>query len=222
MRTDATVILSLARGFLPKQPPEIDDSTWALLERCWAFEPSKRPAASTISIILNIVASRDVMLAPGDVNGLVDYLEAERQRLGDSHNESESSEDVEDPIPMLKEQKKRSLSFHLPQLSLGRYIPSRSASSPPKAFSLPTLWRRSSDENMSDPPAVKTTDSRAAFYCCWPECGAYFTALQSRRAHEVQHWIAWKRQSEDDIQSRADTMPAIASVVDLLSNSSQN
>ncbi|KAF9443790.1 kinase-like protein, partial [Macrolepiota fuliginosa MF-IS2] len=52
LRIDATVVMTLVRKLLPQRPPEISETLWALLERCWAFEPSQRPAISTIFIVL--------------------------------------------------------------------------------------------------------------------------------------------------------------------------
>ncbi|KAF9451486.1 kinase-like protein, partial [Macrolepiota fuliginosa MF-IS2] len=57
LKSDPAVIMSVVQGQLPPQPPEIDSTIWALLKRCFSFDPTKRPRVETVSIVLNIVAS---------------------------------------------------------------------------------------------------------------------------------------------------------------------
>ncbi|KAJ3575286.1 hypothetical protein NP233_g1203 [Leucocoprinus birnbaumii] len=79
IRNDTAVIYALSKGNLPARPEGIDDALWALLNDCWAVDSTRRPAISTISILLNTMASQ--RLTPKDVNHRVDISKAEH-RIG--------------------------------------------------------------------------------------------------------------------------------------------
>ncbi|KAF9446038.1 kinase-like protein [Macrolepiota fuliginosa MF-IS2] len=74
LRSNPLVIIDLVAGKLPLHPPEVDEATWTLLNRCWSSDPSNRPRAETLSTVLNIMASRE--LITDLVTQLIDYLES--------------------------------------------------------------------------------------------------------------------------------------------------
>lgn len=209
MRNDATVIVSLARGILPSRPPEIGDPMWALLQRCWEYEPIKRPGISVLFVVLNVLASEKLDVA--EVNDLVDYLMAEKSRPAEGHSPPTLSEP---PHPSAaepsKKSRKKSFGSHFRKLS-GDCIPTTgSLSSAKPLLSLNTFRKRSMHEEHSElPSTILTTESQGAFCCCWPGCTAHFTSLPPRRAHDTQHWLLWK-------SSRIDPTPGMPGISSLL------
>ncbi|KAF9442882.1 kinase-like protein [Macrolepiota fuliginosa MF-IS2] len=83
IKKHTTVIIHVAQGHLPPRPDEIDDPLWALLQRCWASDPDKRPSISTIAVLLLLMTSQ--RLTPMGVNDLVDYLEHQLQGISNLH-----------------------------------------------------------------------------------------------------------------------------------------
>jgi len=79
LKNDLAVIMSVVQGQLPPQPPEIDGVMWALLERCFSFDPVKPPRVETVSTILNIMVFE--RLTPGAINRLVDHVDAMQHEI---------------------------------------------------------------------------------------------------------------------------------------------
>ena len=42
------VIVDISTGKHPRRPEVITDPMWAMLQRCWAFEPQDRPAMGEV------------------------------------------------------------------------------------------------------------------------------------------------------------------------------
>ncbi|KAF9442881.1 kinase-like protein [Macrolepiota fuliginosa MF-IS2] len=83
IKKDSMVIIHVAQGRLPSRPDEIDDPLWALLQRCWASDPDKRPSISTIAARLLPMTSKK--LTPTDVNDSVDNLGHQSQGISNLH-----------------------------------------------------------------------------------------------------------------------------------------
>ncbi|KAF5354756.1 hypothetical protein D9756_005502 [Leucocoprinus leucothites] len=207
LRNDATVIISLAKGTLPEKPEEVNNTIWAMLKRCWAAEPTKRPAVSTLSIVLSIMAHQH--LTPEHVNDLVDSLELERPRAKDEETIRTASSSptamlVHQPTPEKQGKQPFSSHFHR-KLSLDKILTHDSTS--PVSFH--SLLRRSPDEKHTEPPPLTISSEPHAYRCHWPNCEAHFITLEPWRAHYTDHWLASKSDDDDGTSP----MPGISSIL---------
>ncbi|KXN87457.1 Protein sevenless [Leucoagaricus sp. SymC.cos] len=190
LKNDATVIISLTRGYLPQQPPEIEDSLWALLKRCWVTEAFKRPAAPILSIVLHVMTTQK--LTPQEINDLVDHLQAEGHDLKDDealHLLSPASTSDTLVHDSVEKQGKSAFAGSLRKLSL----------LPRDTLPFGTLMRRGSDGKRPEPPRSLTVlQDSLTFGCYWPECGVHLNDLESWKAHQVPHLLSWKANKNND------------------------
>jgi hypothetical protein len=194
LRSDAAVLFSLMKGAIPRREsyPEVTPEVWAVLQRCWNYEPAHRPPMHSLSLTLNVLAAAFWRNSVSETDPLLvlDALEKkETERSTPTLQKTEpewgtlTPKRVESGSSVLL-RSKTIRSFH----NNGN-TQSLNGHSKCDGCDRRKLRRRS----FSDKGTVKLDDKCLSWWrpypCRWPSCNAQFGLLRHCQEHEFSHVV---------------------------------
>jgi hypothetical protein len=191
LRSDAAVLFTLMKGEMPRRGsyPEVTPEVWAVLQRCWNYEPAHRPPMHSLSLTLNVLSAafwRNIVSEtdPLLILDTLEKMETERSMLTLQKTEPEWS------------------TLTLNRVESGSSVPLRSktlhsfhSNGNPQSLNGHNKYdgcdRRKLRRSFSDKGTVKLDDKCLSCWrpypCRWPMCNTQFSLLRHCQEHEFSH-----------------------------------